>query len=313
MKPLIGVRVRAPAKINVSLRVKGRRPDGYHELETVFQSLALHDTLTFVFREGPFKLSSSSDEIPHNDSNLVWRAADLLWRLCGRGGPLRDVRAHLVKRTPVGGGLAGGSSNAAATLRGLSAFWKTAPEEALLDSMASSIGADVPYFLRGGAALGLDRGDRIFPLADLPRLWVVLAVPAFHVSTQAAFQWLDETPANPRRMLTRTSAVPGVHGAISAVINDLEPIVGLRHPSIPRLVAALREEGAEAAAMSGSGSSVFGLFVSRRRADVAAAAIQRRTGPSVSVLVSRTIPRAEYGRLTKPLILRTLPRLPAIV
>jgi len=159
------ITVLAPAKINRSLQVMGVRPDGYHELRTVFQSITLHDTLTVRVTRGPFHLTCSDPMCPADERNLVWRAAAELWAASsGRGGP-RHVSVHLAKRIPMQAGLGGGSSDAAAALRALSTIWRTDP--AAVADVARSLGADVPYFLEGGTVLGLDRGDLLFPLADL--------------------------------------------------------------------------------------------------------------------------------------------------
>jgi 4-diphosphocytidyl-2-C-methyl-D-erythritol kinase len=157
------MKVRAPAKINLSLRVTGIRPDGYHELQTIFQSIALHDVLTIRARRGPFEFRCDDPACPADRTNLVWRAAELGWAATGRRGAPRDVEIALAKRIPMAAGLGGGSSDAAATLRALAHVWEVAETRWL--EMAASLGADVPYFLEGGTALGFDRGDKVFSLA----------------------------------------------------------------------------------------------------------------------------------------------------
>jgi 4-diphosphocytidyl-2-C-methyl-D-erythritol kinase len=277
------VRVRAFAKINLSLRVLGVRSDGYHELRTTFQSLALHDTLTFTRTPGPLTIDCRDPDVPRDESNLIWRAADRLWRerakgARGRSSSMSGVRVRLIKRIPTQAGLAGGSSDAAATLRALARLWRMRVSGAVLSSIARELGADVPYFLTGGTALGAERGDRIQPLDDRPPAWVVIARPAFGVSTADAFKWWDEMAAR---------------GA--NVTNDLEPPVVARHPQIGRLIAALRTQGAREAAMSGSGSAVFGLFDAERAARRAADAVR---SASVSVFLTKTLDRARFQRLS---------------
>ena len=171
------VSVRAHAKINLDLRVLGRRPDGYHELRTVFQSLALHDTVSCEQRSGPFAIECDTAGVPLDRSNLVWRSAQALWRAVRRTGDVRDVVVRLTKKIPMQAGLGGGSADAAASLLALARLWKTSVRPAQLMDVAVTIGADVPFFLAGGTALGLGRGDEIYPLADLPRHWVVLLMP----------------------------------------------------------------------------------------------------------------------------------------
>src|SRR5580704_6100693 len=184
--------VPAFAKINLMLRVMGTRPDGYHELRTIFQSIALHDTLTIRPAPGPFALECDDRRCPADRTNLVWRAAEGLWKASGKRGAARDVSIQLKKRIPMQAGLGGGSSDAAATLVALSKLWRVDAER--VKEVAVSLGADVPYFLEGGTVLGLDRGDLLFPLLDGPRLWVTLAIPPFRVSTKEEFAWWDRAP-----------------------------------------------------------------------------------------------------------------------
>ena len=186
------LKVSAFAKINLDLRVLGRRPDGYHELRTTFQSIALADTLTFTRSTGSFRIVCSDPACPTDKSNLVWRAAALVWKAARRRGAPKGVTVRLDKRVPMQAGLGGGSSDAAAALRALAKWWRVnvAPDE--LRRLASAVGADVPYFLEGGTALGLNRGDVLVPLDDIARRWVVLIVPDFGVSTKDAFGWWDE-------------------------------------------------------------------------------------------------------------------------
>src|SRR5437773_3890901 len=142
------VRVSAYAKINLSLRVLGVRLDGYHELRTIFQSIALHDTLTARVRRGPFALQCDDPKCPADETNLVWRAAEQVWAASGRGGTMRDVEVRLTKRIPLEAGLGGGSSDAAAALRVFGSLWRV--KDGPLRDIAATLGADVPYFLEGG-------------------------------------------------------------------------------------------------------------------------------------------------------------------
>src|SRR5258706_1659504 len=193
-RPMAGNRVvRARAKVNLSLRVLGVRADGYHELRTVFQSIALHDTLTFRSARGPLRLDCSDPACPVDGANLVWRAAACVWAAGGRTGEPRDLAIRIEKRIPMQAGLGGGSSDAAAALRVLASMWQV--DGARLPDMAASLGADVPYFLEGGTVLGLERGDLLFPLLDIPASWVTLVMPGFGVSTKDAYGWWDEDAA----------------------------------------------------------------------------------------------------------------------
>src|SRR6202162_1904484 len=198
------VRVPAFAKVNLRLDVLGLRADGYHELRTIFQAISLHDTLVLETRREPgidLRIAGSSQLAgePGRD-NLVYRAIDELGREIG----LRQgVRAVLTKRIPVGRGLGGGSSDAAASLVGLLRLTKKRIEPAHLLEIASGLGADVPFFLLGGRALGIGRGDEIYPLPDIPKLTLLIVSPRdIHVPTAAAYRWL-KAPA-----LTKNRATP---------------------------------------------------------------------------------------------------------
>jgi 4-diphosphocytidyl-2-C-methyl-D-erythritol kinase len=270
------IRVKAFAKINLSLHVQGVRPDGYHELRTVFQSIALFDRLTIRPRPGPFELTCDDPACPTDDTNLIARAAVVAWRARRREGSPRNVAVHLQKRIPMQAGLGGGSSDAAAALRVFAQLWHV--NKVQLRHFAGQIGADVPYFLVGGRVLGAGRGDRLARLPDLPRSHVVLVVPAFGVSTQRAFAWWDRD---------------GHHGH-RAPYNDLEAPVAKRHPEIARIVDELHRLGAARAAMSGSGSAVFGLFGSAGAAKTAAARIRGRRR---RVEIVRTLTRTECQHL----------------
>jgi 4-diphosphocytidyl-2-C-methyl-D-erythritol kinase len=300
------VRVRAFAKINPTLAVLGRRDDGYHDLRVTFQSLTLHDTLVFERIDGPLRIVCDDPSIPEGRSNLVWRAAEQVWRAAGQSGDPRGVRVRLDKRIPARAGLGGGSSDAAAALRALNVLWDARLARASLHELGASLGADVAYFLQGGTAIGLDRGDRLSPLPDWPETWVALLVPSVGVSTADAYGWLDrDRRAGHRRSRSRAPrrarrwALPGVDPG-----NDLQGPVGRRHPEVVGLVRLLIERGAAVAAMSGSGSAVFGLFRSRAKAEVAAMAVAE---PSCPAIVTRTITRREYAARSRPLRLGRSP------
>jgi 4-diphosphocytidyl-2-C-methyl-D-erythritol kinase len=275
------VTISAFAKINLDLRVLGRRPDGYHELRTTFQSVALADTLTFTRSHGAFRITCDDPACPTGRSNLVWRAAALVWKAAGRRGAPKGVTVRIDKRVPVQAGLGGGSSDAAAALRALPTLWRVDIAAHVLHRLASEIGADVPYFLEGGTALGLNRGDVLVPLDDIARAWVVLLVPDFGVSTADAFGWWDERHGRARAGRNRTSRA-----------NDLELVVAARHPIVQRLTRGLKSRGASHASLSGSGSAVFGLFGTRAAAERAAAAFRGHR-----VFVTRTLSRKECRQL----------------
>ena len=253
--------VRAPAKVNLDLRVLGRRSDGYHELRTILQSIALHDTVRLTVRAGPLRVRSRSHDVPANRDNIVWLAVQALWSEMGEAGSAHGIVVDITKRIPVGGGLGGGSSNAASALRGLCAIWGYEPGRECLHRLAASLGADVPYFLRGGLALGTGRGDALRQLRDLHQRWVVVAVPRFAVSSRAAYRWFRASRRRSSPTLSRSWRMN-----MSRLTNDLAGPVMDRHPSLSVMVERLRQLGAVHTAMTGSGSSVFALFATRRRA-----------------------------------------------
>jgi 4-diphosphocytidyl-2-C-methyl-D-erythritol kinase len=292
---------RAHGKVNLDLRVLGIRADGFHELRTVFQTIELHDTLTFVERRGAFALKCRTPGIPLDQSNLVWRAAVGLWSALGRDGEPRDTAITIQKTVPMESGLGGGSADAAAALTALARLWGGAPMP-LLREVAATIGADVAFFLSGGTALGLGRGEEIYPLVDLPPHWIVIVRPPFGVSTAEAYGWYDEDRTAGLKETREIQLLPVPWPTRAAqMINDLEPPVVRRHPEIAPLKTALREAGAVAAAMSGSGSAVFGLFRSRL---AASRCIRPLSKGGTRALLTRTLTRAEYERRARPVAKR---------
>ena len=311
-----GVSVHACAKINLTLRVTDLRADGYHGLRTIFQSIAVHDTLVFLHTRGPFRIECEDPTCPTDRTNLVWHAAAMVWRAAGRRGDPRDVTVRIAKRIPLQAGLGGGSSDAAAAVRGLGCLWRAALPVDVERAVAARIGADVPFFFEGGTALGLDRGDLLFPLVEPPRQWVTLVIPPFGVSTKEAYGWFDAddvspqgTQSSPRILKGSSRGLRGLGGERASkgghygnlppgeYRNDLEGPVAARHPDIARIVRALRRRGAEYAAMSGSGSAVFGIFASRALAARAARALATAGRRAV---VTRMVGRAEYAALVAP-------------
>jgi 4-diphosphocytidyl-2-C-methyl-D-erythritol kinase len=289
------ITVRAFAKINLDLRVLGVRPDGYHELRTTFQSIALADRLTFEPTRGPFRIECDDPVCPTDRRNLIWKAADLVSKHRRRRPSPSGVTVRIEKNIPMQAGLGGGSTDAAAALGALCRLWKVTltPEER--HHAAATLGADVPYFLEGGTALGFHRGDLLFPLDDIAPAWVVLVVPEFGVSTKDAFAWWDaaHTGRDWRdgqdgrdRQGGRERRTGRDRRGRQSISNDLQNVVAARHPVVSKLVRALNKEGAFHASLSGSGSAVFGLF--SRRSDAQAAA---RTLAGPRTFVTPTITR----------------------
>jgi 4-diphosphocytidyl-2-C-methyl-D-erythritol kinase len=285
------------AKINLSLRVLGRRADGYHELRTVFQTISLRDELTFeATGVGGVELLCSAPDIPTDESNLVLRAAEALRE---RFGVRRGARVRLEKRIPAGGGLGGGSSDAASALVGLTRLWGVETDSKELTEIGARLGADVPFFLTGGTALGTGTGAEITPLKDLPRKALVVATPGVRVSTAEAFGALGVTAltkAGSAVMLPISRAEAEFHDSLCEVMsNDFEPSVFRLFPDIGRARDALKGAGAECAMLSGSGSSVFGVFENEVEAGRARATVSA-SEPGWQAFSCATLARGEYRR-----------------
>jgi 4-diphosphocytidyl-2-C-methyl-D-erythritol kinase len=284
------VRVPAFAKINLCLHVMGKRPDNYHELRTIFQTISLRDTveLSHVPESGIF-LATDNAELSAGPENLVYRAIDALACEIGfRGG----IRAKLEKRIPIARGLGGGSSDAAAALIGMLRLTNAELPLPRLMEIAASLGADVPFFLFGGRALAVNRGDEIYSLEDEPRRTIVVVSPkGIGVSTKEAYEWLAPELtrlANPHRIWKFCALCWSRQGTLS---NDFEGPVFSRHPRLKEIRDGLLERGAADAALAGSGSAVFGVFRNPARARRAA-----RAFPEDSVFVTETVSRGKYGR-----------------
>lgn len=290
---MASISLAAFAKVNLDLRVLGSRPDGYHDLRTIFQTLALCDLVTVSLRPGPLTIRCSTEGVPTGRANLVWKAASLLQRVArGRHTEPRDLEIHLRKRIPTEAGLGGGSADAAVTLLALNVLWKLDLDLTSLSRIAARLGADVPFFLAGGTALGLGRGDDIYPLDDLPTVHVVVLKPGFGVSSEEAYRWYDEEPRRARE--PAPAPVPAGWPAWAATLrNDLEAPVTRHHPAIRRIRQSLLDAGAVVALMSGSGSAVFGLF---ERAEAARRTARDLARPGWTAVATRTVDRREYAR-----------------
>ena len=298
--PVRRVTVRAHAKINLDLRVGGRRRDGFHDLRTILQSIGLHDTLTLRAVDGACRIRCSTTGVPSGKDNLVHRAAQGLWAELGGDGDVRGVAVTIRKRIPVAAGLGGGTADAVAALRGLCLLWGRTPPPARLHALAAGVGADGPFFLVGGTVLGVGRGDEVYPLAEQPRRWVVVTVPPRGVSTAAAYGWLDEDRATAGRRRAAGTAAPPVRFDGAALVldglrNDLEGPVARRRTGIGEAIGLLSDAGACRAGMTGSGSAVYGLF-ERRGAALDAARDLGRRPVGWTVWVTRTLARARLER-----------------
>ena len=245
------IRLTAYAKVNLFLEITGRRADGYHTLSTVFQTISLGDELSFAPAKD-FSMTCSDPTLPVDERNLVMRAA---LRLRDALREERGAKIHLDKKVPRGAGLGGGSADAAATIKGLLQLWGRRLGGSAIRRLAVTLGADVPFFLKGGLCSATGIGDRLKALKPFPKTWIVLVWPGFGVSTREAYAKVRLPFADPP---LRRSADPR-----RTLFNRFESLVFPDHPELLRLKDALLEAGATGALMSGSGSSVFGLAASR--------------------------------------------------
>src|ERR1700685_286241 len=304
------VRIPSFAKINLRLDIVGKRADNYHELRTIFQTISLHDDLRLrTSRHSKISLTiHGNDRLAQEpiEKNLVYRAVEALRReLKIRSG----VEIDLHKKIPAGGGLGGGSSNAAAALLGyLQLTRKRLPLDRLIE-IATPLGADVPFFLFGGRALGVNKGDEIYPLDDIKKhSMLVVAPPGIHVPTPHGFRCVKPPPLrsshspSASRQLTNPRSNSKLSGfcalcwsaQLAGLSNDFEAAVFRRHPRLATIKRGLLRAGATEAMLAGSGSAVFGGFPSPALARGAAVGFS-----SDQTFVCETISRDRYKRLVK--------------
>jgi len=284
------------AKINWSLRVFGERDDGYHEIDTVLQTISLHDTITFERTDDKtIQLWCDDRSIPSDETNLVRRAGEALRQHYSID---YGVKIRLEKRIPNEAGLGGGSSDAAATLIALVFLWQIEiPADDLLE-IAGNLGSDVPFFLHGGTARATGRGNVIEPLNDLPETYVLIIKPNASIATAKAYRMLNRaalTTSDSKPILFRSQpSDSSVSFDLSALQNDFEPVVFQLEPEIERAKNALLKAGARAAMLSGSGSAVFGIFENQDAQERAIQAIELEAG--WRAFPCKTVGRSHYRR-----------------
>jgi 4-diphosphocytidyl-2-C-methyl-D-erythritol kinase len=284
--------LKAYAKVNLGLSVIGKRGDGYHELRTIYQSISLADELVASLSPGSsvVELETSGIPVPAGRANLAVRAAEALVEELNLK---RRVRLRLHKLIPAGSGLGGASSDAAAVLRALLRLsGKSLPADRLL-RLAASLGSDVPFFFLGGAALGVGRGEEVYPLPEFPRRSLVVVFPGVPVATPEAYARLRAP------MLTSLHANHNIDlfcgkfyaGAWQEIGNDFERVVFPALPQLARIKRSLLRAGARFASLSGSGSAVFGLFDDVATARRAARSLSRA---GTDIFLAHTVSRREF-------------------
>jgi 4-diphosphocytidyl-2-C-methyl-D-erythritol kinase len=290
------VRVPAFAKINLRLEILGKRPDGFHELRTIFQTVTLKDEVRLESTRKPgIELQVEGNESLASEpveKNLVYRAVEAVRRELGTPD---GVRVALRKGIPAGRGLGGGSSDAAASILGcLRLLRKELPRDRLFE-IAAALGADVPFFLEGGRALGIGKGEEIYPLPETPRRHILIVSPrSIHVPTPDAYHWLNAPQltnhASDSKLYRFCALAWSLQG--SPLLNDFEEAVFQQHPRLAQIKRDLLQNGATEALLAGSGSAVFGVFPSPAKARRAAVGF-----PLDQTFVCETISRDRYRRL----------------
>ena len=266
------LKFKTPAKVNLGLHIRRKRRDGFHELETILQMVSLYDELELETLSSGIELKCDTPGIPTDDTNLAFKAALLLqesFQVKDRG-----VRIRLKKNIPSGAGLGGGSGNAAGVLMGLNRLWNLNLRQETLSVLSSELGSDVPFFLTSPCALGVGRGERLETLKPCSKFHVLLVFPGFPIATSWVYQNLKlklTKRENNINISRKNLSLSNIASLGSQLHNDLEPTVIQRFPEIQVIKDGLRAQGALGVLLSGSGSTVFGLFDDLEKARVACA------------------------------------------
>ncbi len=286
------VRVRAPAKLNLGLSIRHRRSDGYHEIETVFVPLRLFDALELRrIPGGAVRLAAGHPDLPGDSRNLAVRGAEAALEALGEPA---GIELRLEKRIPLAAGLGGGSSDAAAAIRGVEALLGRDLGAGRRSRLALQLGADVPFFLDPRPALGTGIGERLSPLAEVPEMWWLLVIFPFGVSTSAAYREAARELTLPRED-SSIAALLGPGGLCASPRNDLEAVATRRHPEIRQARQALERVGVRVLGMSGSGPTVYGSFRSREDAESGRERIDLPAGAEAVVVSSPGSEAGDWG------------------
>ncbi|MDT8318848.1 MAG: 4-(cytidine 5'-diphospho)-2-C-methyl-D-erythritol kinase [bacterium] len=266
------VKLLSPAKVNLVLNVEGRRPDGYHDLDMVMAKISIYDEVSLSLKPEGVSLSCDNSDVPSGSENIAWKAASVLIEAKRLE---TGVHIHIEKNIPMGGGLGGGSADAATVLKGLNSLTGDRATMGELMEIGLSLGADVPFFLfEGGAARAGGVGEVLSPIEDLPELWMVLINPGVHVQTAAIFGRLNLglTKNTKNHKIIRFNR--DICQVVSLLHNDLESVTFNIYPEVEKAKDLLYRHGAAGALMSGSGSTVFGIYSDKGAAQDSMAAIQ---------------------------------------
>lgn len=280
----------ANAKINLTLDILGIRNDGFHEVSMVMQEVSLHDTIFMEKTSQGISLSIDGSDLPVDETNLCWRAAALILEEYSLSG---GVSIRLEKRIPIAAGLAGGSSDAAAVLKGMNQLFQLDLSEEQLCQLGARLGSDIPFCLMGGTMLSTGRGEVLERLEDFPEVYVVLAKPPIGVSTAWAYKTYDagyHGPHPDNKAMLAAIAGGSLEEAAGLLCNVLEGVTAKQHQIINDYKKAMLESGAMASMMSGSGPTVFGLAASEAEAQNIARAV-KEVDENAAVFVARTVGR----------------------
>jgi len=256
------MKISAPAKINLFLHVLGRRDDGYHELRTLMCCIGLHDTVVLRMGTARDGIICSNPDVPCDENNLAWKAALLFNRTLAAETSIvaQNLSIELIKRIPVGAGLGGGSSDAAAVLKGLNRHYDFPFSDAKLHALGLALGADVPFFIHGRPSIATGVGERLESYSQLPPWGVVVVYPGFGLSTAEVFKNLNLGLTKCEKQLRYFPFKYGKFDIARHLCNDLETVAAHRFPVIETIKKELLNQGAVGSLMTGSGSAVFGLF-----------------------------------------------------